>query len=98
MDNIELEEAIAYLQKEGNGKFDGNDNYGKSKINYLKKLILMDNKELEKECESTIWLSAYANNNVRSDYHWQCDCCYTECGRRNEEIIYKKAYKAASCS
>jgi len=98
MVSIEIKEAIDHLQKEGNGQFDGNDNYGNPKINYLRKIILQNNKELEKECESKIWLSAYTNNNVRSDYHWQCDCCYAECRRRNEEIIYNKAYKTISNS
>lgn len=41
-----------------------------------------------------IWLSAYASNNPRSDYHWQCDACYDECKKRGKEDIYNRAHKA----
>lgn len=63
---------------------------------YTKKLIDLTDNELLAECESMIWLSAYANNNPRSCYHWQCDLCYDECMRRNKPEIYKKAHKQAS--
>jgi hypothetical protein len=53
-------------------------------------------KKLREECESKIWLSAYAANNPRSDFHWQCDACYDECKKRNKENIYDTAYKAVS--
>lgn len=54
----------------------------------------MDDAALEKECERKIWLSAYAGNNPRSDYHWQADALYAECERREKGDIYERAYKA----
>jgi len=78
------------------GKYDGKDNYGKPKSEYLDKLVAMDDKELRDACEQMIWLSAYANNNPRSDYHWQCDACYDECHNRNKDYIYERAHKFVS--
>jgi hypothetical protein len=78
------------------GRYKGNDNSGKPKTDYLRKMVLMTDQELKKECESKIWLSAYASNNHRSDYHWHCDCCYDECKRRGKEDIYSQAHKHAS--
>lgn len=77
-------------------KFSGNDNYGKPKSEYIEKLKNMDEKKLLETTEQMIWLSAYAANNPRSDYHWQCDACYDECGRRDRIDIYKKAWRQAS--
>lgn len=78
------------------GRYKGDDNSGKPKTEYLKKMVLMTDEELRKECESKIWLSAYASNNHRSDYHWHCDCCYDECKRRGKDDIYNKAHKSVS--
>lgn len=76
--------------------YTGNDNSGKPKSDYLKKIILMSDEELSKECESKIWLSAYADNNPRSDYHWHCSSCYDECERRGKGNIYTRAHKKVS--
>lgn len=73
-------------------KYDGKDNYGKLKRDYLEKLVEMPDNKLKEECNSKIWLSAYTSNNPRSDYHWQVDACYDECNRRNKSNIYKLAY------
>ena len=73
-------------------KYVGLDNYKRPKSEYLLKLSNMDEKELFKECKDKIWLSAYANNNPRSDYHWHCDACYDECKSRDRMDIYQKAY------
>jgi len=81
---------------EFSGRYIGNDNYGKPKISYLLKLISMTNEELRKACETDIWLSAYASNNPRSDYHWMCDACYDECQRRGKSEIYSDAHKYVS--
>jgi len=78
------------------GIYTGNDNYGKPKISYLLKLTEMSDTELRKACESDIWLSAYAENNPRSDYHWMCDACYDECKRRGKSEIYSQAHKYVS--
>ncbi len=49
-----------------------------------------------KEAKDKVWLSAYASNNPRSDYHWQCDLCYDEAVRRGgvDAPLYNKAHKA----
>lgn len=70
----------------------GKDNYGKPKVDYLNRIAAMDDDELYKETEMKIWLSAYANNNPRSDYHWHADACYDECEKRKKPEIYKRAY------
>ena len=75
-----------------------NDNYGNPKTEYLDKLKAMGDKQLKDACEQMIWLSAYANNNPRSDYHWQCDACYDECASRDKKHIYESAYKYVSSS
>jgi hypothetical protein len=79
-------------------KYTGNDNYGKPKKEYLDKLDKIDDVGLLEECKRFIWLSAFANNNPRSDYHWQCDACYDECADRGKINIYEKAWKSASNS
>jgi len=76
--------------------YEGNDNYGKPKSEYLKKIASMSRDELLKETESKIWLSAYAANNPRSDYHWQCDACYDEWSKRDDVEGYEIAWKRAS--
>ena len=42
-----------------------------------------------------MWLSAYAANNPRSDYHWQCDACYDEAIRRGDEGLYISGWEKA---
>lgn len=76
-------------------QFTGNDNYGKPKSEYIARIAAMDDKALFDETESKIWLSAYAANNPRSDYHWHADALYEECQKRDGDI-YKKAWKKAS--
>lgn len=73
-------------------KYEGNDNYDNPKSIYLDKLGIMDDRELRDACSQMIWLSAYANNNPRSDYHWQCDACYDECERRDKGYIYEQEH------
>ena len=73
-------------------KYLGNDNYGKPKRSYVDKLTDLDDRKFYDECEQKIWLSAYANNNPRSDYHWQADACYDEAARRGKPEIYQRAY------
>jgi hypothetical protein len=66
---------------------------------YVEKLHEMDDEKLYDACKETIWLSAYAHNNPRSDFHWMCDACYDECRRRGKaDQIYKKAYDVVSRS
>ncbi len=75
-------------------RFTGNGNDGKPKAEYIAKLRGMTDEALRTECESKIWLSAYANNNRRSDYHWQADVCQAVCVERNKPEIYKRAFKS----
>ena len=80
------------------GNYEGNDNYGKPKTDYIDGLRAMDDMLLREACEQMIWLSAYANNNPRSDYHWQCDACYDEAVGRGKAYIYSQAHHAVSSS
>lgn len=75
-------------------RFTGKDNYGRPKSDYVAKLAAMTDEELTAEAESKIWLSAYASNNHRSDYHWHVDAIYDECEKREDKGIYKRAYDA----
>lgn len=77
-------------------KYTGNDNHGQPKQAYLDKIAAMDAALLEEETKSAIWLSAYAANNPRSDFHWQADACYDECMRRGDVDIYRRAFARAS--
>jgi len=77
-------------------RYTGTDNFGRPKIDYLSKLEKMNEKDLFKETEMQIWLSAYAANNPISDYHWKCDACYDVCASRNRVDIYQKAWEMAS--
>lgn len=77
----------------------GNDNYGNPKQNFADKLARLSDDDFVREAEDHIWLSAYANNNPRSDYHWQADSCYDEAKRRGNTELYNTAYwRAASTS
>lgn len=78
-------------------KYKGNDNYSIPKSQYVAKIITMTDDELYEECKSKRWLSAYANNNPRSDYHWHVDVIWDECQCRKgniyaraESAVYKK--------
>jgi hypothetical protein len=77
-------------------KYSGEDNYKHPKADYIHKIFGMTDAELENECESKIWLSAYAANNPRSDFHWQCDACYDAVKGREDTEIYKRAYEKIS--
>jgi hypothetical protein len=75
---------------------DGLDNYRKPRQDFANRIGAMDDAAFVKEAEHYIWLSAYANNNPRSDYHWQCDACYDEAARRGKPELYRQAHKRAS--
>lgn len=80
--------------------FDGNDNYGRPRSDYLHKLTEMTDKDLVVEGEKMIWLAAYAANNPKSDYHWMASAIYVEADRRGKTELYKQAYDQAvrSCT
>lgn len=72
-------------------KYEGNDNYGRSKTDYLSKIAMMDDKELSNECYNMIYQSAHCNNNPKADWHWMVDACYDESKKRGSNI-YSIAY------
>jgi hypothetical protein len=74
-------------------KYLGKDNYGHPKQEYIDSLESMTDDALLEETKSKIWLSDYASNNPRSDFHWHADACYDECKRRGKTEIYQKAYE-----
>lgn len=78
-------------------KFAGFDNQKKPRLDYVKKVFGMTKDQLFKETEQKIWLSAYANNNLRSDYHWHVDACFIACGLHSPGM-YQEAYDAAKAS
>ena len=78
-------------QYQGNGNpFCG---VSKPKSEFLDKIAEMDDKELYEKTKEMIWLSAYAANNPRSDYHWQCDACYDEWMHRGKGQKYQQAWE-----
>lgn len=79
-------------------QLDGVDNRGKPRQGFADQISAMDDDAFLKDAEQKIWLSAYANNNPRSDYHWQADACYLEAQRREKPQLYRKAYARAFLS
>jgi hypothetical protein len=74
------------------------DNYGRPRSEYIGSLEKMTDEQLMEETESKIWLSGFANNNPRSDYHWHVKAIYREWNRRGKVEQYAKAYKAVTSS
>ncbi len=72
--------------------YSGKDNYGKPRQNFLDALEDLSDEDLSEKTEELIWLSAFANNNPRSDYHWQADACYDEWQRREKPEQYQKVF------
>ncbi len=79
---------------------EGLDNYGKPKQLFANRLAKMTDPQLFSQTEQDIWLSAYASNNQRSDYHWHAKACWAESERRDPGVrgIYKRAYENAKRS
>jgi hypothetical protein len=75
---------------------EGKDNYGKPRQGFADKLAAASDKEYLDIAEQYIWLSAYANNNPRSDYHWMCDAAYEEAKRRGQPELYDRAWNRAA--
>jgi hypothetical protein len=76
--------------------YEGKDNYGKPKADFLGRIASLDDEKFVREAETVIWLSAFASNNSRSDYHWQADACYDEAKRRGKPELYNRAWKQAA--
>ena len=73
--------------------YKGTDNYKRPKSEYFEKVLGMNADDFSREIRNKIWLSAYASNNPRSDYHWQVDGLYDICSMRGTPEIYKEAYR-----
>ena len=76
-------------------KLKGRNNKGEPRQIFADRVATLDDASFVKQTETIIWLSAYANNNSRSDYHWQADACYDEARRRGKPELYSKAHKRA---
>jgi hypothetical protein len=74
----------------------GKDNNGRPKADYILGLRELSDEQLFKEMKDKIWASAYASNNPRSDYHWQCDATYDEGKRREKPDLYAQAHREVS--
>ncbi len=77
---------------------EGKDNSGKPRQIYANKIADMDETAFLQEAEQKIWLSAYANNNPRSDYHFMADACCDEANRRGKPELYTQAFNRAKAS
>lgn len=77
---------------------EGTDNHGKPRQDFADRLSLANEAGYLKIAEDYIWLSAYAANNPRSDYHWMADACYEEARRRGQPELYQRAWQRASSS
>jgi hypothetical protein len=77
---------------------EGFDNRRKPRQVFADKIAAEDDAAFLKTAEQYIWLSAYANNNPRSDYHWMADTCYDEAKRRGKPELYTQAFEKAKVS
>ena len=71
------------------------DNYGQPRISFVRELQALDDAAFQERARQSIFLSAYAGNNPRSDYHWHADACYNEAFRRGRLDLYDAAYMDA---
>jgi hypothetical protein len=70
----------------------GFDNYRNPRMEYVRQIEKMTDDQLDKETGQKIWLSAYANNNPRSDFHWHVDLLNNEWDIRGQHERYGKIY------
>ena len=61
-------------------------------------LEAMNDDDLTGRVEHFVWLSAFASNNPRSDYHPKCDATYDECNRRKKPWLYQRGWNRAFAS
>lgn len=71
------------------------DNYGRPSSEYVAKVSSMDDDALVGEVANKVYLSAYAANNPRSDYHWHADVLYDEARRREKPWLYQRGWNQA---
>lgn len=65
------------------------------KEEYASTLANVEDGVLRMAAKDYIWLSALANNNPHSKYHWMCDAVYDECKRRGKTHIYTEEHAKA---
>lgn len=75
---------------------DGNDNDGKPRQEFADAIAALPDEGFVRRAKDCIWLSAFANNNPKSDFHWQADACYSEASRRGKPDLYKQAWERAA--
>lgn len=73
----------------------GKDNYGKQRQEFADKLADLTDDEFLKVAQHYIWLSGYAFNNDRSDYHWMADACYDHAAINGKTELYEQAQDLA---
>lgn len=88
--------GVKLVLESGKLTIPGKSNDGPLRQEYADKLTTMTDDEFFEDCKKFIWLSAYASNNPRSDYHWMCDACTMEGWRRGREDIYDRAHQVVS--
>jgi hypothetical protein len=88
--------GVELVLENGKVTIPGKSNDGPLRQDYADKLATMTDDEFFEACKEYIFLSAYANNNPRSDYHWKCDACTLEGWRSGRDAIYQKAYDVVS--
>lgn len=71
------------------------DNKGNLRSDFTEMLAGLTDDDLVEKTEHYVWLSGYAANNPRSDYHWQCDACYDEANRRQKPWLYQRGWNGA---
>lgn len=75
-------------------QYEGKDNYGRPKSDYLVKIASMSADALYSECYSMIYQAARCANNPRADWHWMVDACYDEAKKRDPDATtYCRAYE-----
>lgn len=71
------------------------DNSGKPTAEYVDRIVALSDDDLVHEASDKCWLSAFAANNPRSDYHWQTDALYAEAARRGKPWLYQRGWNSA---
>jgi len=73
-----------------------NDRAAEAKVDlgrFIASLPAKTDAELHDLARQYIWLSAYAANNPRSNFHGKCDAVYDECKHRGKADIYSRAHE-----
>lgn len=74
----------------------GLTNYNNPRQGFADRIFAMSDDAFIKESAHYIWLSAYASNNPRSDYHWMTDACHDEATRRGKPGLYQTAWESVA--